>query len=66
MYQFTVDGMGCNSCVRKITQSIQAQDPEATVQIDLKSKRVQVASTLPDSVISGIIVDLGYIPQTQA
>lgn len=66
MYQFKVDGMGCNSCVRKITQAIQAHDPEATVQVELKSKQVKIGSTMPGSVISGIIVDLGYHLQTES
>ena len=66
MIQFKVNGMGCNSCVRKIKQAIQAQDPDATVEVDLISKSVKVVSPMPGDVISGIIVGLGYHPQTEA
>lgn len=63
MYQFTVDGMGCQSCVRKITLAIQAKDPDATIDADLKSKQVSVSSSMTGDEIAEIIVALGYPTQ---
>jgi copper chaperone len=38
MYTFKVNDMGCGSCVNKITQAIQNQDPEAKVVVDLANQ----------------------------
>lgn len=66
MYQFTVDGMGCHSCVRKITRAIQAEDSDARVDADLTSKQVSVSSSMTREEIAELIVALGYPTQIGA
>jgi copper chaperone len=60
MYQFQVNGMGCSSCVGKITQAIQAHDPAAVVRADLDTGRISVASAVAADVVCEIVAKLGY------
>ncbi|MFZ4550960.1 MAG: heavy-metal-associated domain-containing protein [Aquabacterium sp.] len=59
-FQFTVDGMSCQHCVKAVTQAIQAQDAGATVAIDLPSKQVTVITTLSREDAAVAITDEGY------
>ncbi|MHB1083360.1 MAG: heavy-metal-associated domain-containing protein [Thiobacillus sp.] len=60
MHQFQVDGMGCSTCVNKITQAIHAHDPDAIVNIPLDTGRVEVDCKDPAHVLCTIITNLGY------
>ncbi|HEY9097387.1 MAG TPA: heavy-metal-associated domain-containing protein [Thiobacillus sp.] len=60
MHEFQVAGMGCSSCVNKITQAIHAHDPDAIVNISLDTGRVEVESEDPAQVLGTLITDLGY------
>ncbi len=60
MHQFQVAGMGCSSCVNKITQAIHAHDPDAIVNIALDTGRVEVVSENPAHVLCTLITGLGY------
>ena len=55
-----VEGMSCDHCVRAVTASIQAQDPEAKVEVDLPSKTVKAATELSRSRVSMAVEDEGY------
>lgn len=55
MQVFNVQGMTCGHCVRAVTQALQAQDPAASVTVDLTAGQVRVDSRLsPEQVISAI------------
>ncbi len=60
MYTFNVNGMGCGSCVNKITQAIKNQDHEAKVIVDLSSRLVTVESMAAAATILSIIQQLGF------
>jgi copper chaperone len=60
MYTFNVNGMGCGSCVNKITQAIQNQDSRAKVVVDLPTRLVTVDSAESETVILTIIQKLGF------
>jgi copper chaperone len=60
MYTFNVNGMGCGSCVNKITQAIQNQDHAAKVVVDLANRLVTVESAVPETAILTIIQKLGF------
>ena len=41
MIELTVKDMTCNHCVGVVTKAVKSVDPNATVNVDLPSKRVQ-------------------------
>lgn len=45
MYEFEVKNLSCGHCVATVTRAVQAQDPKATVEVNLKTKRVSVQSS---------------------
>lgn len=44
--QFSIPNMTCNGCARGVTAIIQDLDPNATVQVNLSDKTIQVQSKL--------------------
>ena len=57
---FDVQGMTCNHCARAVTQAVQQLDPQAQVQVDLASKKVEVESSQTREAIAKAIADEGY------
>lgn len=63
MIAFEVNDMSCGHCVSSITKAVQAIDPQARVQIDLASRRVQVEPAKADvKQLSDAIVQAGFTP----
>lgn len=60
MLTLNVGGIGCGSCVAKITQAVQAVDAVATVTVDIGAGRVQVESSQPEAAIRAAIEALGF------
>jgi len=60
MFEFTVEKMKCGGCSANVERAVKAQDPNATVQIDLGKKLVQVESSLPAASLAKTISDAGY------
>jgi copper chaperone len=60
MQVFKVQGMSCGHCVKAITQALQAQDPAASVRIDLAAKEVGVESALTADQVIALITEEGY------
>ncbi len=56
----TVKGMSCQHCVKAITKALQAQDPQATVTVDLPAGTVAVVSVLDRNSVAQAISDEGY------
>jgi copper chaperone len=55
-----VEGMSCGHCVKAVTASIQSQDPNAKVQVDLEKKTVTAETDLSRTKVSMAIEDEGY------
>lgn len=67
MTDFHVPGMSCGHCVRAITAAVQAQAPDAQVDIDLAARRVRITGRQADAAMLGAVIrDAGYTPQTLA
>ena len=49
-----------DSCVKAITQALQAKDPAASVRIDLAAKEVGVESALSADQVITVITEEGY------
>lgn len=56
----SVKGMSCGHCVKAVTEAIRQRDPQAQVQVDLPSGRVEVISPLPREQLAAAIAEEGY------
>lgn len=61
MQVFNVKGMTCGHCVRAVTQAVVAEDPAATVEVDLAAGEVKVQSQLPRPQVAQMITEEGYV-----
>ena len=62
MLSFEIPAMSCGHCVRAITQTVQAVDPQAEVSADIPAQRVQVQTNLPREAFVPPLTDAGYAP----
>ena len=60
MHVVKVSGMGCGSCVAKITKAIQQLDGEAAVRVDRTQGKVEVESAESVEAVCQVITDLGF------
>lgn len=60
MHVVKVSGMGCGSCVAKITRAIQQLDGEAAVRVDRTQGKVEVESAESLEAVCQVITDLGF------
>jgi len=60
MQVFNVQGMTCGHCVKAVTRSVQGQDADAKVEVDLAGKQVRVQSAMAVEQILTAIRDEGY------
>ena len=66
MFVLDVSGIGCGSCVSKITKAIQSLDNEATVSVDLSASKVSVESSESPEQIRKAVEALGFPSQISA
>jgi len=57
---FQVQGMSCGHCVQAVTQAVRQLDPQAQVQVDLVSGRVEVQSGRERAELAQAIEGEGY------
>lgn len=55
MFVLDVSGIGCSSCVSKITKAIQSLDNKATVSVDRNAEKVNIELTF-------LVITLRAIP----
>ncbi len=60
MVDFVVDGMTCGGCAASVTRAIQAVVPQATVEVDLATKKVSVQPAAEESVVRQAVEDAGF------
>lgn len=58
--KFTVEGMTCGHCIRAVTRSIHALDPEARVDVDLSAGTVTVIGDVAAEQAAAAIAAEGY------
>ncbi len=66
MIEFTLPTMTCGHCVKTVTRTVQQIDPAATVEIDLASHRVRIASAHDTQSFRAALSEEGYAPQAAA
>ena len=62
MIELTVNDMTCGGCVASITRVVKGLDANATVDADVASKRVKIASTVSADHVIAAISAAGYHP----
>lgn len=65
MYELEVQEMSCGHCVASVTKAVKALDGGATVDVDLASKQVKVASSAALADVTAAVVAAGF-PVTAA
>ncbi|MDR8387535.1 heavy-metal-associated domain-containing protein [Pseudomonas sp. JL2] len=60
MFVLDVSGIGCGSCVSKITKAIQSLDNEATVSVDRSAGKVSVESSESPEQVRKAVEALGF------
>lgn len=66
MYRFQVPNMTCGGCAKSVTKAVQSIDPQAKVDIDLPTKRINVESGADESAVVAVLEDVGYPPRRAA
>lgn len=61
-----VTGMGCGSCVSKITKAIQSLDERARVEVDRASGTVSIDSSESAASLRDLVQKLGYGAEVSA
>ncbi len=60
MAQFRVSDMTCSGCVKAITGAVQDLDAAATVDANLETKHVVIASSVPAAALAEAMRDAGF------
>lgn len=60
MIELTLPDISCGHCARTVTQTVQALDPAAQVQVDLPTHRVRIETTLPAADVEAALAEQGY------
>lgn len=62
MIEFNIPQMSCGHCVRAVTEAVKEVDPQARVDVDLGTKKVNVESQQPREEIVRALAEAGYQP----
>ena len=60
--KFRIENMTCGGCARSVTATITDLDENATVNIDVATKLVEVESTASESEIVAALTEDGFPP----
>jgi copper chaperone len=60
MFTLKVSGITCGGCINAVTRAVQAQDPQAQVQVDLATQLVTLETSLSPELASGLITEAGF------
>ena len=58
--QFHIKNMSCGGCASSVTKAIQSIDPTAKVTADLVTKKVDVVSDQPRTILESALAEAGY------
>lgn len=60
MLQFTIPGMTCGGCGRRVTNAILSVDPTAQIITDPPSREVKVTTKADEQALFAALVEAGY------
>lgn len=58
--ELTLPDLSCGHCVRTVTETLQALDPQCSVQADLSTRRVHIDTHLSAQVVLDALSAEGY------
>lgn len=58
--QFHIENMHCGGCARSVTKAIQSVDPEAAVEADPATHKVEVRSHKPREAFLPALTEAGF------
>jgi copper chaperone len=62
MIEFKVPAISCGHCVRSVNEAVHEIDPQAKVDVDLATKKVQVQSSADRAALAEALTEAGYPP----
>ena len=62
MIELTLNDMSCGHCSGVVTKTVKALDANATVQIDLASKKVKIDTLADAAAVRTALTEAGYAP----
>jgi copper chaperone CopZ len=62
-YTYIVNDMACGHCKMHIEKALKALEGVESFNVDLKTKKVEVQTSLNPGLIEGAIRDAGYTPE---
>ena len=62
MIQFNIPQMSCGHCARAVTEAVKEVDPQAKVDVDLATKKVNVESQAEHQKLVEALSEAGYAP----
>ena len=62
MIELNLPTMTCGHCVQAVTRTVQRVDPAATVEADLGTHRVRIASDREPHAFDAALAEEGYAP----
>jgi len=60
--QFHIENMTCGGCVRGVTRAIQSVDPDAVINADPPSRKLEVTTKASQEQIEAALNDAGFPP----
>lgn len=61
--QFHIENMTCGGCVRGVTKAIQAVDPNAQIQADPPTRKLELVTTATREQIEAALNEAGFPPK---
>uniref|UniRef100_UPI00179E2E5D heavy-metal-associated domain-containing protein n=1 Tax=Methylibium sp. TaxID=2067992 RepID=UPI00179E2E5D len=55
MIEFNIQSMSCGHCVGRVTEAVKSVDPQASVEVDLQTKKVKVQSSADREAVSAAL-----------
>lgn len=61
--QFHIENMTCGGCVRGVTKAIQSVDPQAQINADPPTRKLEVNTSASREQIETVLRDAGFPPK---
>ncbi|NYT25874.1 heavy-metal-associated domain-containing protein [Alcaligenaceae bacterium] len=61
--QFHIENMTCGGCVRGVTKAIQSVDPQAQINADPPTRKLEVNTSASREQIEAALLDAGFPPK---
>jgi copper chaperone len=62
MIEFQVPAISCGHCVRAVNEAVKEVDPQAKVDVNVETKKVNVESTADRAKLVNALTEAGYPP----